>query len=439
MADEQQEPTASQDEGAGTSADWSEQAQALTMAWTEAQSTIWNEWATAVRPATDLPGEAMADWMEQWHALAWRSLTGPASEADGTSRELIERVLSGEQAFLGFVDMTLGMMRAVAPKIAVGDEWMELLRRFLDRMKDDMVHSQSAWTRPEALAAATGDTSELWRLYSIELQGLLAPWATAYSEAAQNLSEAGKGDPDALRKTHAGFIDAYEVTFGHSLSAPSVGLTRESSERLLKSFDAWVEMNRAALEFQTEIASEGAHAVEALMRKLVDMGERGERVKTLRQIFDLWADTVDGVYYELFSSEDFATLQGRFVNASMEYRKRRSDLVDEAMASAGLPGRKEIDQIHRHIHDLRVDLRFLRREVRTLRRELASEEVASAEVAPTKSEKKSKRKSKRKGKGKKRGKGKAARPGGKRKAGTDKETSTSQEGGAHVPHPDQAG
>ena len=150
-----------------------------------------------------------------------------------------------------------------------------------------------------------------------------------------------------------------------------MGLTRESSEKLTKGFDAWVEMNRAALDFQTVIADEGTNAVEALMRKLVDMGERGERIKTLRQFFDLWADTVDGVYYELFGSESFATLQGRFVNASMEYRKRQSDLLDEAMASAGLPGRKEIDQVHLHIHDLRIELRFLKREIRTLRRDLS--------------------------------------------------------------------
>ena len=424
MADEQQRPTASQDEGAGTSADWMEQTQALTKAWTEAQSKIWSDWAAAARPATDVSGTAMADWMQQWQALARGSLAGRAPEAGDTSRELIERVLSGEQAFLGFVEMTLKMMGAVAPKIEVGDDWMELLRQFLDQMKDDMVRGQSAWMNPESLAGATADMSELWRLYSVELQGLFAPWATAYVEAAQNLPGAGKGDPDALRKTYAGFLDAYETTFGRFLSAPSVGLTRESTEKLTKSFDAWVEMNRAALDFQTVIADEGAHAVEALMRKLVDMGERGERIKTLRQFFDLWADTVDGVYYELFGSESFATLQGRFVNASMEYRKRQNDLLDEAMASAGLPGRKEIDQVHRHLYDLRIELRFLKREVRALRRDLAAQEASTTAMVSKKGKKK----------------GKAARAAAEHRTHlpADQETSTTQEGDARVPHPDQA-
>ncbi len=344
----------------------------------------------------------MADWMQQWQALARGSLAGRAPEAGDTSRELIERMLSGEQAFLGFVEMTLKMMGAVAPKIEVGDDWMELLRQFLDQMKDDMARGQSAWMNPESLAGATADMSELWRLYSVELQGLFAPWATAYGEAAQNLPGAAKGDPDALRKTYAGFLDAYETTFGRFLSAPSVGLTRESSEKLTKSFDAWVEMNRAALDFQTVIADEGANAVEALMRKLVDMGERGERIKTLRQFFDLWADTVDGVYYDLFGSESFAALQGRFVNASMEYRKRQNDLLDEAMASAGLPGRKEIDQVHRHLYDLRIELRFLKREVRALRRDLAAEEASTTAMVSKKSKKKNGKKKKK------------SRPGGRR-------------------------
>lgn len=431
MADEQQRPTASQDEGAGTSADWMEQTQALTKAWTEAQSKIWSDWAAAARPAGDVSGKATADWMQQWQTLARGSLAGRAPEADDTSRDLIERMLSGEQAFLGFVEMTLKMMGTVAPKIEVGDDWMELLRQFLDQMKDDMVRGQSAWMHPEALAGTAADMSELWRLYSVELQGLFTPWATAYGEAAQNLPGAGRGDPDALRKTYAGFLDAYETTFGRFLSAPSVGLTRESSEKLTKGFDAWVEMNRAALDFQTVIADEGTNAVEALMRKLVDMGERGERIKTLRQFFDLWADTVDGVYYELFGSESFATLQGRFVNASMEYRKRQSDLLDEMMASAGLPGRKEIDQVHRHIHDLRIELRFLKREIRTLRRDLAGQEASTTAMAS-----KNKKKSKKKGKKK----GKAARTAAERRTHlpADQETSTTQEGGTRVPHTDQA-
>lgn len=380
MSAEAQQPA---DGASGAPADWMKQTQALTQAWTEAQTRIWNDWLTAARPVADAPAKAATDWMQQWQTMASRSLATWSPTSPESSRETMERVLSGEQAFLSFVEMTLGMMKAVAPAIDVGEDWMNLLQRFLDQMKDDLLHGRSAWMHTEALTSVTNEVSELWSLYSAELQRLQAPWASAYADAARSMAEAGRGDPTAMRETYAGLLDAYEVTFGRFLSAPAVGLTRESSERLLKSFDAWVDMNRAAVDFQTEIANEGLHAVEALVARLVEMGEKGEQVTSLRQLFDLWSDTVDGVYYQLFGSDSFATLQGRYVNSMMEYRKRQAELLDEALESAGLPGRKEVDQVHRRIHELRREVRALKREVGALRGELeAGSAAGAAAVSP---------------------------------------------------------
>lgn len=362
-------------------ADWVQQTQALTEAWTNAQAQIWTDWLKAMQPAADTPGRLAQTWMQQWQALTQGAVPGATTEATGTSRELMERILSGEQAYLSFVEMTLAMMKAVAPAIDVGEDWVSLLRRFLDQMKDDALHGRSAWMHTAALAGVTGEANELWSLYVAELQRLYGPWATAYTGAAQNLGQAGRGDTSALRRSYAGFLDAYETTFGRFLSAPSVGYTRESSERLLKSFDAWVDMNRAALDFQTEITNEGMHAVEALIARLVEMGEKGEKITSLRQFFDLWSDTVDGVYYQLFGSDSFAMLQGRYVNAAMEFRKRQADLLAEMTDAIGLPGRQEVDEIHRRMHDTRREIRTLKREVTGLRAELATARQAAADAA----------------------------------------------------------
>jgi len=377
-AEESQRPASS--EGASPLASWVEQTQSLTQAWNEAQSRIWTDWLNAMRPATELP-QAMADaWMQHWQALAKASLGTWSTTASDTARDLMENLLSGERVFLSVAEMTLNMMKAVAPAIDVGEDWMDLLRRFVAQVKQDLVSGQAAWMRPEALSAASADVSELWRLYAAELQRLYGPWASAYAEAARHLAAAGRGDATALTKTYAGFFDAYELSFGRFLSAPAVGYTRESSERLLRSFDAWVDMNRAAADFQTEIANEGLRAVEALVARLVEMGEKGEKITSLRQLFDLWSDTVDSVYYRLFGSESFAKLQGRFVNASMAYRRRQAELLDEAMEIIGLPGRKEIDQVHARVHDLRRKVRALTCELSALRAELQAHEAAARQA-----------------------------------------------------------
>lgn len=356
---------------------WAEQTQALTDAWIEAQTRLWSDWAaSAVRlGTTPVPGGA--DWLQQWRDVtrrtmtAWMGRSGSTDDSDTTvQRQVVERMFAGEESFLGFVNMSLAMLKAVAPKIEVGDEWMELLRRFIDQVREDTVEGRGAWMHPERLARATGDVSELWRLYVSELERLYGPWMGAYRETGLNLVEALRGDRDAARDIYTGFLDAYEATFGRMLAAPAIGYSREMTERLLRGFDAWVDVNRAGVDFQTELTNTGLHALEALMRRLVEMSEKGEQVTSLHEFYDLWLDTAEKAYYELFGTDAFATIQGRFVNASMQFRRRQGELLDEIMADIGLPGRKEVDQVHRHIYDLRIELRWLKRDMAAMRREL---------------------------------------------------------------------
>lgn len=349
---------------------WAEQTQALTEAWIEAQTKLWRDWAASAMRLGATPVPGVGDWFQQWREATRRTMAAWTGDSDSVPRQVIERLFAGEESFLGFVDTTLGMLRAVAPKIEVGDEWMELLRRFIDQVKEDTAQGRGAWMHPERLASATGDLSELSRLYVAELERLYGPWAGAYRDAGMNLVEAVRGDRTAVRSMYSGFLDAYEATFGRMLAAPALGYTRETTERLLRGFDAWIDVNRAAVDFQTEIANTGFHAMEALMRRLVEMSEQGEQITTLHEFYDLWLDTAEKAYYELFGTDSFATLQGRFVNASMQYRRRQGELLDEIMADIGLPGREEVDEVHRHVYDLRIELRYMKRDMAALRREL---------------------------------------------------------------------
>lgn len=349
---------------------WTEQTQALAGAWMEAQTKLWSDWAASAARLGETPAFGVGDWAQQWQEVTRRTLAAWTGESDPVQRQVVERMFAGEEAFLGFVDMTLAMLKVVAPKIDVGDEWKELLRRFIDQIKEDSVQLRGAWMHPERLAGATADVAELSRMYVAELERVYGPWVSAYRGAALDLGEALRGDPTAARKVYAGFVDAYEATFGRVLASPAVGYSRETTERLLRGFDAWVEMNRASVDFQTELANTGSRAMETLMRKLVAMSEEDEKITTLRQFYDLWLETAETAYYELFSTGSFATLQGRFVNATMQYRRRQGELLDEIMAAVGLPGRKEVDQVHRHVYDLRVELRYMKRDMAALRREL---------------------------------------------------------------------
>jgi len=361
---------------------WFEQSQALMRSWTEAQTRMWSDLTEATFKSGTAAAPAAGDWFTEWQRLTSRAAAAWSGDSGKQTRELIDRIFNSEQAFLGFVDLWMGLLRTVGPKIDAGEDWIELTKRYLGQLQADVFAGKGLWGGAEGLTVPATDAAELWRLYVAELQRLYGPWLSAWQSAGVDVFDAATGDREAGGRMFSSFLDAYEGTFGRFLTAPQVGSTRETSERVMRSFHAWVEMTRASVEFQTEITKTGFQSMESLMRELVRMGEEGGQVTSLHQVFELWVETAEKAYYELFSTESFAVMQGRFVDTMMQYRRRQGELLDEMMDSLGLPGRQEVDQVHRHVHDLRIELRYLKRETERMRADLARLHVPDEQAAP---------------------------------------------------------
>lgn len=352
---------------------WTEQTEEMLKSWTEAQKRVWDGWTDAARkPDPAAPG-LWTDWFSQWQQTA--QTAAAQWGADGVPKAVIGRLFAGEEALLRFVDLALGTFKTIAPGLDAGQDWAELLRRYLDQLKEEMARRPSAWMTPEGVAAATRDLPELWKLYVAQLQKLGMPWVQSVREARGHLGEAVGGDRQAAVKLLNTFLDNYEAMFGKFLGAPAIGYSREMNEKLLKGFEAWTDYRRTSLEFDTELVGTGFRALEELLRELVETAEKGQKVTNFRQLFDLWVASSERAYFELFNTDSFAELQGRLVNSAMRCKIREREIVEEVQSAFSMPSRSEIDGIHRRVQDLRD-------EVKALKRELALLQKAQTAVAP---------------------------------------------------------
>lgn len=349
---------------------WAEQTHELMRAWSDAQNKLWQSWLDASTKFEKVEAGATGDWVGTWAKTARRTLNAWMPGVDKVPRDVVERLFIGEEAFLRFVDLWLGAVKLVAPKVDTGEDWVELLRRYLEQMKDDLAEGSPART-VEGAALAMGDLPELWSLYVKQMERSWRPWAEAFMEAPWELREAATGDRQAYSRIFTLVMDTWESTYGRYLTSPQVGYTRELSEKVMRGFDAWVDYRRAVVEFQTEVFNTGNHAVERLMRELVERGERGETVTSFKDLFDLWVDTAEKTYFDLFSTEGFAELQGRAMNAAMVYRLREREIMEEFLRAFDIPTRSEVDQIHRQVYDLRIEVRYAKRDLKALRTDLA--------------------------------------------------------------------
>ncbi len=363
---------------------WTEQTQTMLRSWTETQKKLWAGWTEAAQRAAPQAGGAPSwpEWGQRWQEMARKAMENLTSGGRGVPREVAERLFGGEEVFVRFVDHALALMRTVAPKVDAGGDWAELLRRQFQQLKEDMTRAPAPWFTPEAAAAAARDMPELWKLYLQEVEKGGAPWLASFREAHGHLGEAMSGDTQAVIRMYNMFMDTFENSLGKFTAAPAIGYTREFQEKLTRAFETWVEVRRAEVDFRTELVNTGFHALEGLLRELVEKAEKGEKIDTFRALFDLWVATAEKTYFEVASTDSFAEIQGRLVNAAMQYRIRERELMDAVMKSLHLPTRRELDDAYRHLHDLKNEVRALRREMAQLKAAPAAPAAAVAAVVP---------------------------------------------------------
>ncbi|NJK88596.1 MAG: hypothetical protein HC923_03800 [Myxococcales bacterium] len=159
------------------------------------------------------------------------------------------------------------------------------------------------------------------------------------------------------------------------MHSPGFGLTREHEERLAKGFQAWQKMQRSYSDYQVLMADAWSGVLGQVLQELKDRTEQDKPVENLRDLVRLWIGAADSSFDKVFRSDEYANVQGAFVTDYMNYRIHEQGIVEEMMKYAYVPTRSEMDDAHRVIHELR-------REVRTLKKAMGHKPQPKTDAKP---------------------------------------------------------
>lgn len=332
---------------------WSEQTEKMIESWAETQRQLWSTWL-GQGAAGDPPGAAAPDG--PLDNLAWLRKAADLWGRQGVLGRTVGSLLGSQEMLARSVELLAGAWQQVLPRLDTGEDWQGALRDYLDQWINRVT------AVPEQAAGASREAAQLMNSMLWDWSPVMGPWMNTV------LSGGLSGDLGAsLLKSSEGFdrLLAMEQDFEPAIAGlgeiPRAGLLRERNAKLLLAMDAMTHLRGAAARYQVLVAQGLAEAVEATIRHIIERADEGKPLKGVRELVRTWFRIADKTLMHTFSSPQFIAAQNEVAAASMDYKVRQRELLSMVYEALEIPTRGELDDLYRSLHELKREVRGLRR------------------------------------------------------------------------------
>jgi len=341
-------------------ADWTEQAEQMLKTWTEAQKNVWDSWqdlagrAVGAQPKPQAFAMNPMEWFQQSMSL-W---TDPA----GVARDAGHQVFGSQFSMMRNLELLSRAWQLVAPKLDAGQDWRSSLSGFTSNWFQQLTGASGD------MFEMTKDTQALWQSYLSEWGPLLKPWLSSAVEAtgSGHLGEMmlGKGTAGLSRLLTMGQDDFQTGPFAGLAEIPSIGVTREHQAKLLRAFDAFVDLRKVMFKFNKLTIGALNKAVETVMEALAEKSKKGEKMHSVRDLNRLWLESADEVFTRMYASPEYLAAQRELSTAGMSFKLMQQEVIEMVLKGLNLPTRSELDDAYKTLYELRKEVKALKKAVR---------------------------------------------------------------------------
>ncbi len=382
---------------------WNEEQQAAFNGWFGAPQKAWENWWDLVAGSTQnghapaAPPPAFDFWQgltEQWRATMQQSLNAFSPDLAESARTAMDQFLMGQGHAEQLMKMASDAWQAIQRNSASPADWQQALNSYMAQQRQGMANAAD-------VTKAFQQSSELWQLYTAEMQKFAQPWLSTWMQWPQQMGTMAQPNAAGAEANANPFLtplltmgnlywDTYHQTLGRMVNMPSLGLMREFNEKVNRGFTLWQENQRANQAYQLLLGEGLLQAFAAFMQRLLTLAQAGESVDSQRKLLALWVEVADEQFLKLFHSERYANAQSQYVNSSMALRSQQRELMEILLRMNDLPTRSDLDEAHHNIYLLRQEVKALKKVVNELVEKSATPVVpvaampAQAEATPAK-------------------------------------------------------
>lgn len=318
-----------------TSKDWSNTATDMMNTWTETGTKMWQSWF-------DLMGNVSNPNI-------------PQNQKENLE-QATQRFFGDRDILVRFIKLSVNAWQEIFPKIEMGESWQTIVDKYTSQMRDQLDDFA------KGSFGISKNNAQLWQLYLEETQKFNQLWLNPFGFSIGSLTQGMPDHSNTLIELNNLYWNLlYEESFGSMMKSPILGPTREFTGKLLNGFDAWSQLYRASSDYQIVLGDIQVKSFEALMKALVNKAEKGEKLEDWKQFQALWSQISDDIFAEAFCQEKNLKIRGKFLNALNLYRIEQQKLLEQSLQMMNLPTRSEIDELHKIVHELRKEVKTLKK------------------------------------------------------------------------------
>lgn len=343
--------------------DWNQQTQTLMSNWADAQRQLWSGWMGWMQNAQG--GNAMGSMFDpaqlsRMGVDAWSSLR------EGAPGRVAGNIFGMPDVMGRSINLLLKSWQVVAPNIEAGKPWQPDLQKLMEQWREEVAGMGSRQ------ASTVNEFQQLSQTMFEQWSPMTAPWLSMVGQVMSggHPGEALMGGTKGL--SHLLHMDesAFPMLSGIG-DMPRGTVMRQKIGKILEAADATIDVRKAQAKYHKAMSDAMAQAVERTMDYLAKLAEKGDKITSVRDLMRTWFSMADRTLNKTFTSQEWLDLQGELTTALMTHKIKQREALEIIYEALEIPTRAEVDEAYR-------DIQNLKREVRKLKKQLATAGSAAA-------------------------------------------------------------
>jgi hypothetical protein len=228
-----------------------------------------------------------------------------------------------------------------------------------------------AATQPTTLLpTVASDISELTKAS----QSVLALWRSAVELSAGLTQKLPKNEPESAATavfmkmldpgTWAAASGELDEVMQQLTEGPRLADLWNVERKYTKVLQSWMALRRRSLEHTTIVLEAWLRAANKIAEQLGSPLAEGQQRPTAKEMLAQWIETANQVLLEMQHSSRFLQSQADLLKVSTDLRFAQQELTEYYGEMFGFPTRRELDDVHRAVTELKRELRASRRQAR---------------------------------------------------------------------------